>query len=47
VRHHKPIVTAISAKEPDDAQRHLRQHLSGPLGYLAEIRAHFPEYLSE
>src|SRR5688500_1312577 len=47
LRHHKLIVTAISANQPDDAQRHLRQHLSGTLGYLAEIRARFPEYLSE
>ena len=47
VRHHKLIVTAIGANEPDDAQRHLRKHLSGTLGYLAEIRARFPEYLSE
>ena len=47
VRHHKLIVTAISANQPDDAQRHLRRHLSGTLGYLAEIRARFPEYLSE
>ena len=47
VRLHKLIVTAISANQPDDAQRHLRKHLSGTLGYLAEIRARFPEYLSE
>jgi DNA-binding GntR family transcriptional regulator len=47
VRHHKLIVTAISANQPDDAQRHLRKHLSGTLGYLAEIRTRFPEYLSE
>jgi DNA-binding GntR family transcriptional regulator len=47
VRHHKLIVTAIGAHEPDDAQRHLRKHLSGTLGYLAEIRARFPEYLSD
>ena len=46
VRHHKLIVTAIGANEPDDAQRHLRKHLSGTLGYLAEIRARFPEYLN-
>ena len=46
VRHHKLLVTAIGANEPDDAQRHLRKHLSGTLGYLAEIRARFPEYLN-
>jgi DNA-binding GntR family transcriptional regulator len=47
VRHHKLIVTAIGASQPDDAQRHLRKHPSGTLGYLAEIRARFPGYLSE
>jgi DNA-binding GntR family transcriptional regulator len=47
VRHHRLIVTAIGAHEPDEAQRHLRKHLSGTLGYLAEIRARFPEYLSD
>ena len=47
VQHHELIVTAIAAKEPDEAQRHLRNHLSGTLGYLAEIRARFPEYLSD
>jgi DNA-binding GntR family transcriptional regulator len=46
VRHHKLIVAAIGASQPDDAQRNLRKHLSGTLGYLAEIRARFPEYLS-
>src|ERR1700682_6129015 len=47
VRHHRLIVKAIDANQPDEAQRHLRKHLSGTLGYLAEIRARFPEYLSE
>ncbi len=47
VRHHKLIATAIAAGEPDDAQRHLRKHLSGTLGYLDEIRARFPDYLSD
>jgi DNA-binding GntR family transcriptional regulator len=47
VRHHRLIVKAIGANQPDDAQRHLRKHLSGTLGHLAEIRARFPEYLSE
>jgi GntR family transcriptional regulator, rspAB operon transcriptional repressor len=47
VRHHKLIVTAIGANQPDEAQHHLRKHLSGTLGYLAEIRARFPEYLSD
>jgi GntR family transcriptional regulator, rspAB operon transcriptional repressor len=47
VRHHKLIVAAIGANDPDEAQRHLRKHLSGTLGYLAEIRSRFPEYLSD
>jgi DNA-binding GntR family transcriptional regulator len=47
VRHHQLIATAIAANQPDEAQRHLRDHLSGTLGYLAEIRVRFPEYLSE
>ena len=46
VRHHKLIVKAVAAGEPEEAQRHLRKHLSGTLGYLDEIRARFPEYLS-
>jgi GntR family transcriptional regulator, rspAB operon transcriptional repressor len=47
VGHHKLIVTAIADNKPDEAQHHLRNHLSGTLGYLAEIRARFPEYLSD
>ena len=46
VRHHRMIVKAIEAGEPDDAQRHLRKHLSGTLGYLEQIRTRYPEYLS-
>src|SRR5207302_2154762 len=39
VRHHKLIAKAIGAGEPEDAQRHLRTHLSGTLNYLDTIRA--------
>ncbi len=46
VRHHRMIVKAVEAGEPDDAQRHLRKHLSGTLGYLEQIRTRYPEYLS-
>jgi DNA-binding GntR family transcriptional regulator len=46
VRHHKLIAKAISAGEPDEAQKHLRTHLSGTLSELAQIRARYPEYLS-
>ena len=47
VRHHQLIMTAIAANQPEEAQHHLRNHLSGTLGYLAEIRGRFPEYLSD
>jgi DNA-binding GntR family transcriptional regulator len=47
VRHHKLIARAIGDGEPEDAQRHLRTHLSGTLNYLDTIRARYPEYLSD
>ncbi len=47
VRHHKLITKAIGAGEPDEAQSHLRTHLSGTLSDLAQIRARYPEYLSD
>jgi GntR family transcriptional regulator, rspAB operon transcriptional repressor len=47
VRHHKLITTAIAAGEPDEAQKHLRTHLSGTLSELVRIRARYPEYLSD
>jgi DNA-binding GntR family transcriptional regulator len=47
VRHHKLIAKAIGAGEADEAQKHLRTHLSGTLSELAEIRARYPEYLSD
>jgi DNA-binding GntR family transcriptional regulator len=47
VRHHKLIAKAIGAGEPDEAQKHLRTHLSGTLSELARIRARYPEYLSD
>ena len=47
VRHHKLIAKAIDAGDPDEAQKHLRIHLSGTLSELAQIRARFPEYLSD
>ena len=47
VRHHKLIVNAIGAGRPDEAQGHLRTHLSGTLSDLAAIRANHPEYLSD
>ena len=47
VRHHKLIAKAIGAGDPDEAQKHLRTHLSGTLSELARIRARYPEYLSD
>ena len=46
VRHHKLIAKAIEAGDPDEAQKHVRTHLSGTLSELAQIRARYPEYLS-
>jgi DNA-binding GntR family transcriptional regulator len=47
VRHHRLIAKAIGSGEPDQAQRHLRTHLSGTLSDLAMIRTMHPEYLSD
>lgn len=46
VGHHKAIAQAIRAGWPDAAQDTLHQHLAGTLGYLDEIRARHPEFLS-
>lgn len=47
VRHHKLITRAIEAADPDAAQQHLRQHLSGTLSELDRIRSNYPEYLTD
>lgn len=47
VRHHKLITRAIAGGEPDEAQKHLRTHLSGTLSELAQIRGRHPEYLND
>jgi DNA-binding GntR family transcriptional regulator len=47
VRHHRLIAKSIGAGEPDDAQKHLRTHLSGTLSSLTKIRTRYPEYLSD
>ena len=47
VRHHRLIAKAIGSGDPDQAQRHLRTHLSGTLRDLATIRTMHPEYLSD
>ena len=38
VRHHKLIAKAIAEGNPEEAQKHLRAHLSGTLSELAKIR---------
>ena len=47
VRHHKLIVKAIAGGEPEEAQKHLRTHLSGKLSELAQIRTQHPEYVDD
>ena len=47
VRHHKLITKAIASGEPDEAQKHLRTHLSGTLSELARIRTQHPQYLND
>lgn len=47
VRHHKLITKAIAGGEPEEAQKHLRTHLSGTLSELAQIRAQHPQYLND
>jgi DNA-binding GntR family transcriptional regulator len=46
IRHHRLIARGIAAGDPDAAQAHVRKHLSGTLGYLAEIRARHPDFLA-
>ena len=47
VRHPKLIARAIAGGEPEEAQKHLRTHLSGTLSELAQIRARHPHYLND
>ncbi|OCK56082.1 GntR family transcriptional regulator [Bradyrhizobium sp. LMTR 3] len=46
LRHHKLIAKAIEAGQPEEAQKHLRTHLSGTLSETDQIRSRYPEYLS-
>ncbi|WP_371421009.1 GntR family transcriptional regulator [Tardiphaga sp.] len=47
VRDHKLIAKAIATGQPDEAQKHLRAHLSGTLRDVDKIRMRHPEYLSD
>jgi DNA-binding GntR family transcriptional regulator len=45
VRHHGLIAKAIADGKPEEAQRHLRDHLSGTLSHVDEISARFPGFV--
>jgi DNA-binding GntR family transcriptional regulator len=45
VRDHKRIVEAIAAADPDLARQRVREHLSGTLGQIEQIRAEHPDYV--
>lgn len=47
IRDHGAIVDAIAAGQPEAAQQALREHLSGTLAQLDEIRGRFPHYLKD
>jgi GntR family transcriptional regulator, rspAB operon transcriptional repressor len=47
LRDHRLILRAIADRKPEDAQRHLREHLSSTLSHVDEIRARFPTYLRD
>src|SRR5689334_23158682 len=44
VKRHKAIARAIAAGKPEEAQRQLREHLSGTLAQVDEIRKRYPDY---
>ena len=45
LRDHALILDAIAAGKPGDAQQHLRDHLSGTLADVEEIRAKYPAFI--
>ncbi|HSV84818.1 MAG TPA: GntR family transcriptional regulator [Ramlibacter sp.] len=45
VRDHKRILEAIAAGDPDQARARLREHLSGTLAQIDQIRARYPDYV--
>ncbi|MEF7612720.1 GntR family transcriptional regulator [Aquincola sp. MAHUQ-54] len=46
VRDHRRIVDAIAKRAPEAAQEALREHLSGTLGRVDDIRERFPDYVT-
>ena len=47
IRDHRRIVDAISKRDPDGAATRVQQHLSGTLGQVDDIRARFPEFVTD
>lgn len=45
LRDHALILDAIAAGKPGDAQQHLRDHLSGTLAHVEEIRGKYPAFI--
>ena len=45
VRDHKRIVDAITSGDPEQARTSVREHLSGTLARIEEIRLQYPEYV--
>jgi DNA-binding GntR family transcriptional regulator len=45
VQHHRLIVQAIGDGKPIEAQQYLRDHLSGTLSHVDDIRAKYPNYI--
>lgn len=46
LRDHARIVDAIARRDPDIAQRRVREHLSGTLSQVDAIRARYPDYVT-
>jgi DNA-binding GntR family transcriptional regulator len=45
VRDHKRIVEAIASGQPEAARERVREHLSGTLGQVDQLRAEHPDYV--
>jgi DNA-binding FadR family transcriptional regulator len=42
---HAAIARAIGAGDPDSAQQYVRQHLSGTLSEIEELRLKYPSFM--
>lgn len=47
VNDHRRIAQAIAARDPQAAQAHLREHLSGTLSQIDEICGRYPDYVAQ